>query len=230
MDVKIAQYSMLNDFGLHLLSVDVGTPEIQENLKEIEGRNGPIDMSDAITGYPTYKNRSMKFQFDFKDGSYDEWLWRVSDLRDAIHGRRLQIIIGADSFYYIGRISVDTEKLNQDYSKVELSVTADPYKYELYSSLEDYEWDTFNFENGIVREYSDIQVTESMELTVPGRKMQVIPVFYCSAAMTVEYSGVSYNLSEGWSKHPDILLMDGNNILKFIGNGTVSVDYRGGRL
>lgn len=180
-DVKIGEYSMYEDFGLQALSIDPGSAGVDEKFKEILGRNGDLDLTDVLTGFPTYKNTTMKITFDFKDGNYDLWIARASELQNKLHGRRMKVILGNDSFYYEGRISVSTEKLNKQYSSVEISVNRDPYKYELQSSVEDWEWDTFNFETGIVREYGNLQVDGTLELIIPGRVMRVIPIFECSA-------------------------------------------------
>lgn len=229
-DVKIGDYSMHKDFGLRALSIDPGTAEVDEKFKEIPGRNGDLDLTDALTGFPAYKNATMKLTFDFKDDNYDLWLIRASELRNKVHGRRLKVVLGNDEFFYEGRISVSTEKLNKRYSSVEITVNRDPYKLELQSSLEDWLWDSFNFETGIIRDYKDLQVAGRLELIIPGRMMRVIPVFDCSEEMTVSYNGTIYNLPKGKSKSPDLLLGEGDNTLIFTGNGTVSVDYRGGSL
>lgn len=229
-DVKIGDYSMYKDFGLRALSIDPGTAEVNEKFKEIPGRNGDLDLTDALTGFPVYKNTTMKLTFDFKDGNYDLWLMRASELRNTLHGKRMRVVLGKDDFFYEGRVSVNTEKLNRRYSSVEITVNRDPYKLELYSSLENWLWDSFNFETGIVRNYKDLQVKGNLEVIIPGRTMRVIPVFDCSEEMTVSYNGTIYNLPKGKSKSPDLLLGEGDNTLIFTGNGTVSVDYRGGSL
>lgn len=229
-DVKIGEYSMYEDFGLQALSIDPGSAGVDEKFKEIPGRNGDLDLTDVLTGFPTYKNTTMKITFDFKDGNYDLWIARASELQNKLHGRRMKVILGNDSFYYEGRISVSTEKLNKQYSSVEISVNRDPYKYELQSSVEDWEWDTFNFETGIVREYGNLQVEGTLELIIPGRVMRVIPIFECSAEMQVTYNGVVYTLPKGKSRSPDLMLSEGDNKLIFNGNGAVSVDYQGGSL
>lgn len=229
-DVKIGDYSMYKDFGLRALSIDPGTAEVDEKFKEIPGRNGDLDLTDALTGFPVYKNTTMKLTFDFKDGNYDLWLMRASELRNTLHGKRMRVVLGKDVFFYEGRVSVNTEKLNRRYSSVEITVNRDPYKLELYSSLENWLWDSFNFETGIVRNYKDLQVKGNLEVIIPGRTMRVIPVFDCSEEMTVSYNGIIYNLPKGKSKSPDLLLVEGDNTLIFTGNGTVSVDYRGGSL
>ena len=48
--------------------------------------------------------------------------------------------------------------------------------------------------------------------------------------MSVEFEDVTYDLSDGENRILYIIIKDGDNILSFAGNGTVSIDYRGGRL
>lgn len=59
---------------------------------------------------------------------------------------RVKIIFDTDpSFYYIGRLTIDVEKTDRVNGKLVISGDVDPYKYERYSSLEDWKWDTLQF-------------------------------------------------------------------------------------
>lgn len=230
-DVQIGKYSLAAEWGMRLLALEVGSPEADTKFKEVPGRNGDLDLTEIQTGYTTYKNATMKLSFDFVDGDYGTWLRKGSEIFNALHGKREKVILGNEkTFYYEGRIKVDTDKINKQFSKVEIEVNRDPYKYEKYSSVEDWPWDDFSFEDGIIREYKDLVVSGSLELHIPGRSMPVIPGFYCSVAMNVTHNGKMYSLPAGKSKAPDLLLIEGDNVLTFTGNGTVSVEYRGGSL
>ena len=143
----------------------------------------------------------------------------------------LDIILDTDpSFYYIGRLTIDVEKTDRINGKLVMSGEVDPYKYEVASSLEDWLWDDFNFETDIIREYGNIKVSGKYELNIYGRRKRVIPVIECDTPMQVTYNGATYDLPKGKSKVFDIWLSEGDNLLTFTGNGTVSVDYRGGSL
>ena len=165
--------------------------------------------------------------FDFGDGTYVEWVSISSDLRGEIHGRRLPVVIGNDSYYYDARVSVDTTKLNQQYSQVVITLDADPYKLAQKTSLDDWEWDPFDFETDVIREYKDIPVPG--ELVVVGDVMPTGCIFEASAAITVTYNGNSYQILKGRSTVPDILITEGEHTMSFSGSGTISVEYRGGR-
>lgn len=230
-DVQIEKYSLATEWGVRLLTLEVGSPEADTKFKEVPGRNGDLDLTEIQTGYTTYKNATMKLTFDFVDGDYGTWLRKGSEIFNALHGKRGKVYLGNEkTFYYEGRISIDTEKINKQFSKIEIEVNRDPYKYEKYSSTEDWLWDDFSFEDGIIREYKGLTVSGSLELHIPGRTMPVIPEFDCSIAMSVTHNGKTFSLPARKSKAPDLLLMEGDNVLTFSGNGTVSVEYRGGSL
>ena len=230
-DVQIGEYTLVNRWGMRLLTLEVGSPEADTKFKEVPGRNGDLDLTEVQTGFTTYKNATMKLTFDFLDGDYGTWLRKGSEIFNDLHGKREKVFLGNEkTFYYEGRINVDTNKINKQFGKIEIEVNRDPYKYEKYSSTEDWLWDDFSFEDGIIREYKDLAVSGSLELHIPGRSMPVIPGFNCSVAMSVTHNGKTYILPAGKSKAPDLLLMEVDNVLTFSGNGTVSVEYRGGSL
>ena len=56
MRVRIGEYDMEKDFGLKLIDVSLGTPEIKKESIDIPGSNGELDYSETITGYPVFKN------------------------------------------------------------------------------------------------------------------------------------------------------------------------------
>lgn len=226
MDIMIGDYKM-SDFGLKLLSIELGTPAVRKSTVTIPSRNGALDLTEAVTGFPLYDNATHKLTFDFRDGTYDEWVSISSDLRGKIHGRRLPVVIGNDSYYYDVRASVDSSKLNQKYSQVVITLDAAPYKLAQKTSLDDWEWDPFDFETDVIREYKDIPVPG--ELVVVGDVMPTGCIFEASAAITVTYNGNSYQIPKGRSTVPDILITDGEHTMSFSGSGTVSVEYRGGR-
>jgi hypothetical protein len=53
-----------------------------------------------------------------------------------------------------------------------------------------------------------------------------VPVFTCSAPMTVEYHGSSFSLVPGENINRNLALQQGDNIMLFHGDGIVTVKYR----
>lgn len=230
--VLIGDKHTLKDWGLGWLAITLGFPEPKTYEQDVPCADGTIDLTEAMTGGDVkYKNRSLSLEFEVPDRDFGDWANKVSEIANYLHGQKMKIILDNDkAFYYIGRLTVDTEKTDREESKLVLSGDVEPYKYEICSSLEDWLWDPFNFNNGIIRNYKDLEVNGTQTLVIRGRRKKVIPVFECSTAMTVSFEGMDYNLPAGRSKVFDIYLGEGDNELVFTGNGTVSVDYRGGML
>ena len=67
-------------------------------------------------------------------------------------------------------------------------------------------------------------------MIIKGRRKIIYPQITASAAMSVKLNNKTYNLNVGENIMYDMPLKEGYNILTFTGNGTVSIDYRGGSL
>lgn len=200
---------------------------------EIPGADSIIDMTESLTGEVHYNNRSgsLEFQVENKNNWYDVY----SDILDYIHGQQMKAVLDDEpTYYYIGRFSVNEWKSDKMNSKIVIDYSVEPYKLEMFSSLEDWEWDSFNFETGIIREYKNIRVDGSLTLTIEGRRKTVIPLFAVKTddgkEFDVEFNGKNFNIPDGTSKILGIVFKEGSNTLKIMGNGTISIDYRGGRL
>lgn len=219
------------DLGLRWAGVTISAPEVKTRYIDVPGRSGPLDLSEALTGFPSYEARDITLTFDARTHTFDDWEQKYSEILNAFHGKRVKTILDTDpGFYYEGRAMVSSKKEVLETDEFTITIHADPYKLEINSGTEHWRWDSFNFETGIVREYSAQVVDGSLELIIPGRSMRVTPKITCSSAMSVSYLGKIYQLTAGENRITDICLEAGENILIFSGSGTVSVDYRGGEL
>ena len=210
-------------------------PKPKTNYVDIPGADWHIDLSEAVSGEIVYEARTGSIEF-IVDNGHQEWHELYSEIMNYLHGMDMKAILEDDpTFYYEGRFSVNQWKSDPHNSKITIDYSVRPYKFEEYSSLDDWKWDTFNFKTGIIRNYKDLIVNETLTLVIPGRRMSVTPLFEVSnttdgAGLKVNYEGVEYDLPEGNTRVIGIRLRPGENILTFTGNGTVSVDYRGGSL
>lgn len=114
--------------------------------------------------------------------------------------------------------------------KITLDITADPYKYDINSSMIDWEWDTFDFEQGIINETNELIVDGEREVTLICRRKRMFPTFIASSDMQVKFEDEMHDLAQGEHKLYQVFFKEGNNVLKFYGYGTVSIDYIGGDL
>ena len=228
-NIRIGDMKTFDDWGLMLSSMTIGFPETKKNLVEIPAADGSIDLTEAL-GEIAYKNRRLELVFD-AIGYYDSWHGLCTDIANYLHGKRMKIILDTDPYYYyIGRLELDTSKTDDVLHEIVLAGDVDPYKYELQSSLEDWLWDPFNFRTGIIRNYKDLKVEGSRTVKISGRRKPIVPTIISSTDMSVTFGGRTYSVRAGEQKIYRIVIREGDNRLTFTGNGTISIDYRGGIL
>lgn len=231
-----------DDWGLILTArPEISSPAPKTVLVDLEGSDGSIDLTESLTGDVAYQNRSFKAEFHVMDNRR-EWSALYSEIMDYLHGQKMQVIFDEDpSYYYVGRIIVDEWASEYVTAKIVLSGELEPYKYEITSSLEDWLWDPFSFVDGVIRDYRNLSVAtgSNRTLVVDGCRKPVVPTFIVTldsevqdATMNVWSStnNKTYTLVNGRNRIPYIIVRQNGAQFRFTGDGTVSVDYRGGRL
>lgn len=215
-------------------------PSPKTKFIDIPGADGQLDLSEVLTGDVAFSNRTGTIEFIVDNGQLSDykaenWIHLYSEIMEYLHGKYLRAFLEDEpEFYYEGRFTVNQWKSDPHNSKIVIEYNVAPYKYEAASSLEDWLWDSFNFESGIIREYKDLRVDGSLIFSIYGRRMAVTPSFIVKSddgnGLKVKFNGTTYDLPDGTSKVINIRTVEGENTLEFIGYGTVSIDYRGGRL
>ena len=230
--VKIGEKHTYVDWNLILTSTNIGFPDPKTETIDIPGADGELDFSEVLTGDITYKNRTISFEFEMID-SFENWKNKISEISNYLHGKKLKIILDEDSsFYYYGRLTVNNFKSNKSTGTISIEAEVEMYEYDLYSSLEDWLWDSFNFETGIIYELKEIKIIEKKQVTIVGRRQKSVPTIDVidTENMIVEFENNRYSLNKGKQRVLNIEIKEGENVLNFYGNGTVSIEYRGGSL
>lgn len=125
-------------------------PPLRSKKISIDGANGEIDLTQALTGYPTYGNRTGSIDFAVIN-DFRHWQQAYDDIMASVHGKTLFCVYEEDpEWYYVGRWTVSGWKTDKTRSTVTLSYDLEPYKYRLYDILGDWLWDPFNFQSGII--------------------------------------------------------------------------------
>lgn len=138
-------------------------PETKTNYIDVPGGNGSLDLSEALTPYPTYNNRTGSFTFkvmnDYeKDGiivneTYDKgrWAQRYSEIMEFLHGQCLYAVLADDpTWFYQGRFSVESLSPGDTWSEITINYNVNPFKWNVSSSTSEWLWDPFNFETGVI--------------------------------------------------------------------------------
>lgn len=114
-------------------------PEPKSYTVDIPGGNGQIDLTETVYGDVAYNNRNQSFTFHvIKPNTFEKVKTQVSNF---LHGRKAEYKLTMDPGYtYTGRFSV-TGYNHQMYELgidgvIEISVSADPYKYKKPGILE----------------------------------------------------------------------------------------------
>lgn len=217
------------DFGLILTSKDIGLPEPKTETVDLTGADGVIDLTEVLTDDIKYKQRKLQFTFTVID-PINAWSATLSEVTNYVHGRRLRILLDWDkNYYYEGRCKVNQFKTNKRLATIVVDAEVDPYKLEVNSSSTPWIWDTFSFIDGIIY-LNTVTVRGSATVNLLNRRKIVSPTFTTTANMKVNHNGVTYDLPKGTTTVLGIRLQEGDNFVTFTGNGTITIDYKGGSL
>lgn len=119
---------------------------VSANFVDIPGRrNGPIDMTEYLTGEVVYSARSGKLEF-IVDNDHEWWENLRSEITEYLHGKRMKMVLSDDpGWYYEGRFTLEEWRSDSSFSSVVISYAVSPYKYRIAGG-DDWLWDPFNFD------------------------------------------------------------------------------------
>lgn len=101
------------DFGLILSSKEIGLPTPKTESVSVIGRNGDLDLTDALGDDVKFENRKLSFTFSLLNGARD-WTATLSNLSNYLHGKKMRIVMDADkTFYYWGRCTINKFKTDR---------------------------------------------------------------------------------------------------------------------
>lgn len=127
---------------------------VSTNFVDIPGRpDGPIDMSEYLTGQVIYSARSGSFEF-IVDNDFDTWERVRRRIVDFLHGKKMKMVLEDDPQYYFeGRFSFNEWRSDSYYSTITINYALEPYKRYVFANG-DWLWDYFNFETDRTDQYN----------------------------------------------------------------------------
>lgn len=207
-------YHSWNDFQLILASKTIGTPSPKTETIDIPGGDGVLDLTDFF-GETKYSNRNLSFEFSTMVTPSD-FMSLFSMVQDALHGRKLPIILDEDpEWYYTGRISVSEWKADRNIGKLTIDCDCEPYKYQISTTV------------------VSKAISGTSTITLPNSRKRVVPEVKVtsSSGLSVTYgSGSLWNLASGSYLLPELELVEGNNLVTVTGSGTITFTYTQGKL
>ena len=205
-------------------------PPVKTSYVEIPGGDGILDLTTSMTGKPMYSNRTGSWEF-YVENEFKDWTVLYSEIMMYLHGREFQAWLDDDAaYFYKGRFSVNQWRSDPAQSLIVIDYNVGPYKQYAISD-ENWLWDPFNFETGVIRYYKNLPVKGSLQINVIGDIMDTVPLIISyNSGMQVVFNGVTYRLNVGTNEIDSIIVTEGNNLFTFNGTGKVSIDLVGGRL
>lgn len=133
-------YNTWYDWHLIPSSLPIITqPNLTTKYIDIPGRvGGALDISDYLTGKPTFGSRTGTLKFIVDHEQYrnsTNWASFRSDLLHALHGRKVYIqLIDDPNYYYTGRLTITGWDSEGKYSSVTMTYQLDAYKHPIIPS------------------------------------------------------------------------------------------------
>lgn len=203
-----------NDLRLILESKEMGAPEVKVNKIDIPGADSALDLTDFF-GEPKYDDVKHKFTFTSIEPQ-DTFLTQFSTIKNAIHGKKVRIILDDDpSFFYMGRCFVSSFTNAKGIGAVSVECECEPYKYKLTQTV----------------------VTQSVDgaasITLTNGRKRAVPEVSIdtTGSMTIVFGASNvWALSSGSYTLPELELVEGDNVVTVTGTGTVTFTWQEGDL
>ena len=202
------------DFGLLLVSAELGSPTVKERKIEIEGADGFLDLTDFF-GEAKYEDVIHKFSFA-TTAPQDTFPALFSRIKNALHGKKERVILDDDpSFYYLARLKVSSFTNGKGAGYVNIDAECEPYKYKLTKTT-------------VTRAISGtvtITLTNGRKRAVP-----VVTVQTTGSLNIVFKSSNIWDLGKGSYTLPELELVRGVNTVTVTGTGTITFEWQEGDL
>lgn len=227
-EVTINGQNMQERFGVLVQHSEIDAPKVQSKYLTIPFRTGDIDLTEYLTGSVEYSNRTVKIKLKYI-GDYFKDIY--SDILNFIHGQQADIIFKSDEDYmYIGRLTDSKPNEFTGGGTIELTFNCEPYKQSTTSGYE-WLWDPFDFEEGYINEFNNLQVSGTLDVVIIADIKSKPLVVTTDVPMRFTYQDENIDVDVG--KHTLYFtnpFTQGENTVTITGTGTVSIEYRGGRV
>lgn len=202
-----------DDLKLILTSKEIGSPEIKETKIDIPGADSELDLTEFF-GEAKYSNVTHKFEFSTIVPT-SEFLSLYSTIKNALHGKKMRIILDGDPhFYYVGRLHVSNFKNDKNIGQISIEADCEPYKYKLQPTI--------------------MTVTNSgtQTITLTNSRKRAVPevTITTTGNIRIEYQGNIWDLGAGSYTLPELELVEGANTVTLTGTGTVVFTWQEGDL
>ncbi len=204
------KYNTWYDWRLTLTAQDVTPAEPKTNYIELDGANGSLDLTEALTGEVAYSDRTVTASFWTSEGTFQERLRVLQNIVNALHGKKVPIIPPDDpEHYFMGRVRVKSQAWDQVHAELTIEAICEPWRYAIHETER------------------RVEVSGDADVVIHNNGMKTLcPVINVTGTMGITYNGVTSQLTTGSYKITDLRLTQGVNVVGVSGGGSVSFVYR----
>lgn len=215
--LKIGDKYSFHDWGAYLApSPVVGLPKPKTEYVEIPSGDGSVDLTESLTGDVKYEDRIITAELFFMPPRR-EWQHKLDAITNYIHGQRLPIQVPDDKeYYYMGRVSVSSTKVDGVVFRIELSMQCEPYKYKRNLTVYDLVIPT----NG------------ALNVDCKNIRQWVLPTITVNRSVNLTFENNSYSINAGSGVYTNIVFKRGINSVKVTSSAgtSVKISYREGAI
>ena len=130
---NVADWHRSTAYGIVGINWRFPAPAVKTNVIDIPGANGVLDLSEVLTGRPTFENTEGELSFFIPDPSATD----VSALQNMIHGQRVRLRYDGDTSHYReGRLTITEDSRADVLRRITCNVDAAPYRYSISESTQ----------------------------------------------------------------------------------------------
>lgn len=213
--VKIGKWSSAVD-DWTVCSCTLSAPQYRRSTVTVPGRDGVIDLSDALDGAVHYDTRKLTIRLENSAGTRELRESRIQFMLNALDGTEQEIELPDDHDRILrGRVRISVQYSDAAHAAVQITADVEPFRYK----KSDTEYRLQN-NSGNAHDF---------KLRNNGRKI-VIPAFQVYNIMGTAAINGHEITSAGKYQYPDIRFPHGENILTMTGQIAVVIRFREGVL
>jgi phage-related protein len=190
---------------------EITAPQVRKITETIPGRNGVLDYTSAITGYPTYENRIIRLILCIHKDEKAELEAARDNICKLVHGKRVNISFSDINGVFTGTGQIEAEEDGLRYKRLTISVDAYPYRFTGTKKIE-----LIATAEGVIKDF---------EINMP-----VSPYMENENEITIEAGNTKINKKAGKFSVDELVLKPGHNQIKIKGTGKVKMEYEEGVL
>ena len=209
--IKFNDKDSYTDFNLILKPKSIPFPTPKTNYVSIEGRDGDLDLTEALTDDIKYETIDYSLEF-YLDKDRTDWITALNKISTYLHGKKVQMKLSEDAnWYWNARITLNDFESDKNIGLIVLDCNLEPYRVKTTDT--------------VITE----EVVADKVITLSNSRKWVIPTITTTAEVKFTY-GTKQITVNGTLKTTDFILKEGNTSITLnSGSGNIVFTYREGK-